>query len=98
MRALSAHGKISPVPQTAIALNFDQPANIHLDLLAEIPFDAAFDFDCLTKTVYFFLGQVLDLFRVFHVRLGAQRQSARLSDSIDRRQADPIARLGRRFR
>jgi hypothetical protein len=35
---------------------------------------------------------------VFHVRLGAQRQSARLSDSIDRRQADPIARLGRRFR
>jgi hypothetical protein len=95
MRALPANGKIAAVPQSAIALNFDQPADVHLDLLAEISFDAAFDFDRLAKTIDFFFGQILDLLRVFHVRLGAQRERARLSNSIDRRQADPNAFLRR---
>src|SRR5271169_6066839 len=80
VRALAAHGEIAPVPQAAIALNFDEPANIHLDLLAEIAFDAALGFNRLPEPVDFFLGQVLDLLGFFHVGLGAQSAGARLPD------------------
>jgi len=42
---------------SAIRLNFNQPADIHLDLLAEIAFHAAFLFDGLAKMIDFIFGQ-----------------------------------------
>jgi hypothetical protein len=68
-------GRLRRWRSPAVALNFDQPADVHLDLLAEIPFHAALGFDRLAEPVNFFLGKVLDLFREFHVRLGAQRRA-----------------------
>jgi hypothetical protein len=95
VRALPAHRKIAPVAQATVALDFDQAADIHLDLLAEIALDAALGFNGLAEAVDFFLGQVLDLFCFFHVGLGAQGSGAGLADAIDRGQADPDAFLRR---
>src|SRR5882762_9616648 len=97
VRPLPSHGKVAPVAQPAVALNFDQPADVHLNLLAEIPFHAPLGFDRLAQPVNFFLGQVLNLLCVFHVRLDAKRASAGLSNSIDRRQTDPDALLRRKI-
>src|SRR6266404_9067460 len=66
VRALTAYRKIPAMANAAIGLNFNQPANVHLDLFAEIAFHPAFLLDGLTKVVDFFFGQVADLFRVIH--------------------------------
>jgi hypothetical protein len=95
VRALAANRKIAPVPQAAVTLNFNQPSDIHLDLLAEITFDAPLGLNGLTEPVNFFFGQVLDLFGFLHVGLGAQGAGARLTNAIDRSQSDPDAFLRR---
>src|SRR5580692_1353528 len=97
VRALATHRQVAPVAQAAVALNFDQPANVHLDLLAEIAFDAALGFNGLAQLIDFFLGQVLDLLGFVHVRLGAERPRARLPDAVDRREADPDTLLQRKI-
>ena len=74
VRALAVDRQIAPMAQSAVALNFNQPADIHLDLLAEIAFHSAFGLDGLTKLVNFFLGQVLDLLGFIDLALA---QSAR---------------------
>src|ERR1700693_3355496 len=40
MRLLAAHRKVAAVAQTAVALNFDQPPDVHLHFLAQIALDA----------------------------------------------------------
>src|SRR5580704_473520 len=97
VRALATHRQIPPVAQPAVALNFDQPANVHLDLLAEIAFDAALGFNGLAQLIDFFLGQVLDLLGFVHVRLGAKRPRPRLPDAVDRSEADPDTLLQRKI-
>src|SRR6266550_3243779 len=81
----------------AVALDFDQPPDVHLDLLAEIALDAAFGFNRLAKAVDLFLGQVFHLLGVIHIRLRAKRLRARLSDAVDRRQAHPDSFLYRKI-
>src|ERR1019366_3264096 len=61
VRALAVNRKIAAMAHPAIALDFDQPPDVHLDLLAEIALDAALGFDRLAQTVNLFLGQVLHL-------------------------------------
>ena len=61
MRALAANGKIAAVTNSAIRLNFNQAADIHLNLLAEIAFDAAFLLDGLADMVDFIFRQVANL-------------------------------------
>src|SRR5881394_1606558 len=97
VRALPANRKIAPVADAAVRLNFDQPANVHLDLLAEIAFDAAFFFNFLAKTVHFVFGQVANFLGGIDVRLFRELLSAHLSDSIDRSQSDPKALLRRKI-
>src|SRR5271168_3009699 len=63
VRALAAHRKIPALADAAIRLDFDEPADVHLDLFAEIAFDAAFFFDFLAKAVDFVFGQVANFFR-----------------------------------
>src|SRR5260370_16333960 len=55
VRPLAPHRQVAAVADPAIRLNFDQPANVHLNLLAEIAFHAAFFFDFLAEMVDFIL-------------------------------------------
>src|SRR6185312_780486 len=47
VRALSVYRQVAAMAHPAIALNFDQPPDVHLDLLAEISFDAPLGFNGL---------------------------------------------------
>jgi hypothetical protein len=89
MRTLAAHRQVAPVAQPPVALNFYEPPDVHLNLFAEIAFDAALGFDLLAKLIYFFFGQILHFLGFVHVGLGADRPRTRLSNSIDGREADP---------
>src|SRR6266849_4420445 len=70
--ALAAHRQVPAVPDPAVGLNFDQPADVHLNLLAEIAFHAAFFFNFLAEVIDFILGQVANLLRVIDIRLGGE--------------------------
>jgi hypothetical protein len=83
VRPLAAHGKVSAMAQSAIALNFDQAPHVHLHLLAEIAFDAAFSFDRRAQMRHFLFGEVLDLLGGVDVRLFGERTRALLPDAID---------------
>src|SRR5258708_146449 len=97
VRSLPAHRQIAAVPDPAIGLNFDQAADVHLDLLAEIAFHAAFFFDFLAKMVDFIFSQVANLFLVIDARLFRELLRAFLPDPIDRGQPDPKALLRRKI-
>jgi len=72
VRALAAHRKIPAMANAAIRLNFNQPADIHLDLFAEIAFHPAFLLDGLANVVDFLFGEVANLLGVIHA--GFRRQ------------------------
>src|SRR5581483_2119359 len=91
VRALPANGKIAAVANPAVRLNFDQTADVHLNLLAEIAFDAAFLLDHLADVIDLVLRQVANLFRRIDVRLRRDFSRALLPDAVDGRQANPQA-------
>src|SRR5467141_2628215 len=97
VRSLAAHRQVPAVPDPAIGLNFDQPADVHLNLLAEIAFHAAFFFDFLAKMVDFIFGQVANLLRVIDARFFRELLRALLPDTVDRGQPDPKALLRRKI-
>src|SRR6266478_2237158 len=82
-RPLAADRQIPAVANSAIGLNFNQPANVHLDLLAEIAFHAAFLLDGLANVVDFLFGQVADFFRVVHAGFRSQLFRALPPDAVD---------------
>src|SRR5262249_26846180 len=84
MRALAANRQVAPVADAAVRLDFDQPADIHLNLFAEIAFHAAFFLNFLAQTVHFVFGQVADLLVPVHIRELSDFLCAHLSDAIDR--------------
>src|SRR5258708_2164410 len=81
----------------AIGLNFNQPANVHLDLLAEIAFHAAFLLDGLANVVDFLFGQVANLFRVIHSGFRGELLRALPPDAVDRGQPNPQPFLNRKI-
>src|SRR5271154_966273 len=97
VRPLAAHRQIAAVADSAVGLDFDQPADVHLDLLAEIAFHAAFLLDGLAETVDFIFGQVADLFRVIDACFGGELFRAFLADAVDRGQSDPQTFLHRKI-
>src|SRR6267378_3407051 len=97
MRSLAAHRQVPAVPDPAVGLDFDQPADIHLNLLAEIAFHTAFFFDFLAQMVDFIFRQVANLLCVIDIRLGGELLRALLPDAIDRGQPDPKALLRRKI-
>src|SRR6266700_1936597 len=97
VRALPAHRQIPAVPDPAVGLNFNQPADVHLNLLAEIALHAAFFFDFLAEMIDFIFRQVANLLRVIDIRLGGELLRAFLPDAIDRGQPDPKALLRRKI-
>src|SRR5580692_11608749 len=97
VRALSAHRKIAAMANPAVRLDFNQAADVHLDLLAEIAFHAAFFFNFLAKMIHFIFRQVADLLRVIDARLRGELPRALLPDTVDRSQSDPKALLRRKI-
>src|SRR5215472_16523404 len=97
MRALAPNRQIAPVTNPAIGLNFNEPANVHLNLLAEIAFNAAFLLDGLADVVDFVFRQVANLLRVIHAGFRGKPARARLPNAIDRGQPDPKALLRRKI-
>src|SRR5690242_3323030 len=93
VRALAANRQIAPMTNPAIGLNFNQAADVHLNLLAEIAFDAAFLLDGLADVIDFIFRQVANLFRVIHASFCGELFCALLPDSIDGRQSNPEALL-----
>src|SRR5882762_5915743 len=82
VRSLAAHRQVPAVPDPAVGLNFDQPADVHLNLLA--------------KMVDFIFRQVANLLRVIDARFFRELLRAFLPDAIDRGQPDPKALLRRK--
>src|SRR6266436_7317061 len=97
VRPLATHRQVPAVADPPVGLNFDQPADVHLNLLAEIAFHAAFFFDFLAEMVDFIFRQVANLLRVIDIRLGGELLRALLPDAIDRGQPDPKALLRRKI-
>src|SRR5258708_25720213 len=87
--ALSTNRQIAAMTNSAIRLHFDQPADVHLNFLAEIAFHAAFLLDGVAKLVDFIFCQIADFFGEIHTDFFRQPLGAHLSDAIDRGQADP---------
>src|SRR6202035_3315050 len=91
VRALATDRQIAPVTDAAIRLNFNEPANVHLNFFAEIAFDAAFLFNFLAETVGFVFGKIAYLFIEVDARLIGHDPCALLLETIHRRETDPQA-------
>src|SRR5260370_7949454 len=59
---LAAHWQVPAVPDPAVSLNFDQPADFHPNLLAELAFPPAFFFDFLAQMIDFAFPPLPPLF------------------------------------
>src|SRR5712664_1403655 len=97
VRALTVNRQVAAVTNAAVGLDFNQAADIHLDLFAKIAFHAAFLLDDRADAVHFVFRELADLFRGIHIRLFSDRFRAHLSDAIDRGQPDPKALLRRKI-
>src|SRR5258706_3215000 len=97
MRALAAHREIPAVAKAAIGLNFNQPADVHLDLFAEIAFHPAFLLDGLADVVDCLFCQVANLLRVIHAGFFSQLFRALPPDAVDGGQANPQPLLNRKI-
>src|SRR5437660_12707254 len=86
VRALAAHRQVPAVPNPAVGLNFDQPADVHLNLLTEIAFHAAFLLDGLAEVIDFIFRQVANFLGVIDICLGGKLLRALLTNAVDRRQ------------
>src|SRR5215472_769920 len=82
VRALAADRQVAAVTNSAVRLDFNQAADVQLDLLAEIAFDAAFLLDDRANAVDFVFRKVADLFREVHVGLFGDFLRADLADAI----------------
>src|SRR3984957_13005507 len=89
VRALPAYWQIAAVTNPAVSLNFNQAADVHLLLFAEVAFDAPFRFDRRANRGQLILGQVLDLLAGVHLGLFRQSTRPRLPDSINRGEPNP---------
>src|SRR5271154_3699949 len=87
--SLAAHRQVATMTESAVALNFNQPANVHLSFFAEIAFHAAFRFNGGAQMRHFLFRKILDLLRGIHFRLCSERTGALLADTINGRQSNP---------
>src|SRR5712672_1873607 len=97
MRTLAAHRKIPAMANAAIRLNSNQPADIHLDLFAEIAYHPAFLLDGLANVIDFLFGQVANFLGVIHTGFRRQLFRALPPDAVDGSQANPQPLLNRKI-
>src|SRR6185369_2667459 len=62
VRALSPNGKSSAMTQSTVAADVHQAFDVHLNLLAQISFDAALLIDDCANAVYFLFRQLANAF------------------------------------
>ena len=67
----------------AIGADFDQPLDVHGDVLAEIAFHAAFLLDDLADAIDFIFTQIADLLRRLHAGRPEDAGRARVSNTED---------------
>ncbi len=75
MRALAVNRKIAAMTNSAIALNFNQPPDIHLNFFAKIAFDAAFGFDGLANVIELIFREIFNFFLLVNLGLGAETRA-----------------------
>jgi hypothetical protein len=97
VRPLAAHWKIAAMTQPAVRLNFNQAADIHLHLFAEIAFHTSFGFNRRAETRDFVFGQIFDLLCVVNLRFFGERLGALLTDSVNSREANPEPLIRRKI-
>ena len=81
------------MPVAAIALDIDEPLDVHRDVLAQVAFDIALVLNDLADAVYLVLVQVLDLLERIDVRLVQNLERTRVADPEDIRERDPACLL-----
>src|ERR1700722_16523546 len=89
VRALTANRQIAAVTDPAVRLNFNQAADIHLLLFAQVAFDAPFRFDRRANRGQLVFGQILDLLGVVDVGLQSERFRPPLPFSKNPRKSNP---------
>src|SRR5207249_10684882 len=67
---------------SAIRTDFDEPLDVHRNLLAEVAFHHAFTFNHLANAVNFVLAQILNLLHRVHCGLTENSRRSWLADSI----------------
>jgi len=85
------------VPDPAVGLDFDQPADVHLNLLAEIAFHAAFLLNGLAEVIDFIFRSGRESSWCDRHSLGRELLRALLPNAINRSQPDPKALLHRKI-
>src|SRR5262245_22485460 len=79
--ALTTHREVTAMAHTAIAANFNEPLNVHIDLATQVTFDLIFTVDELAQAVDLFFGQV--------PHPGIRVNAGALQDFTARSEADP---------
>src|SRR5690349_9250524 len=97
MRALAANRQVAAMTESAIRADFDQPLDVHRDVLAEIALDAAFALDDLADAVDLVFVEVLHLFFAVDIGSGDDPGRARMPDAVDVGQRDPGVLVARKI-
>src|SRR6266566_6678804 len=80
-RALAAHREVTAMAHTAIAANFNEPLDVHIDFATQVTFDLIFTIDELAQAVDLFFCQV--------PHPGVRVNARALQDFTARSEADP---------
>jgi len=95
--ALSANRQAAAVAVSTIGADFDEPLDVHRDVLAEITFDVAALFNHLANAVDFIFVEVADLLIGFHVRRAENALGARIPDPENVGQSDADVLVARKI-
>src|SRR5579885_2659885 len=82
MGALPPHRQVSPVPETPVGTDFNQPPDIHGDFFAQVAFHRAFFLQNVPDPVYFILRQIPYFLIRTHARPGQKRIGTCPADAI----------------
>src|SRR5262249_16561418 len=85
---LSANRKIAAMTAATVAADFNQPLDVHRNVLAQIAFDIALALDHLTDVVHFLFSEVLNLLVGIHIGGGEDARGAWVSGAIGVSQRD----------
>src|SRR5579884_582192 len=95
MVALPADRQVSPVAETPVGTDFNQPPDIHGDFFAQVSFHRAFFLQNVPDPVYFILRQIPYFLIWTHTSPGQKRIGASPTDAINVGQPDLRALLRR---
>src|SRR6202034_2680457 len=95
VRSLSADRQVAAMPESAIGADFDEPLDVHRNLLAEIALHHPLLLDHGANAVHFLFAEVLHLLHGVHLGLIKNGSGARMPDAVDIGQPDVDVLLAR---